>query len=456
MRKVIIDPDSPRRENAKKIFKLAFPIIVVNLLYTVESMFSLILVSGISPSAVAAVGFSLSLLWFVYSLMSLSYTGTSVLVAQRVGAGEDPSPVLFSGLVVSFLIALPLTFFGKDLVLLIMDFLGASEKVLELSSEYLTPIFWFITVGFMTNTFYGAFNGAGDTKTPMKVAVMMNLINISSSYCLIYGKFGFPELGVQGAGWGIVLSETFAFLVYLYLTALKRIPFPLIPKLSGEVFKSMVRIGTPTALERAITTLSFNIFVGFLARFGDKVLAAHQIGLRVESISFMVGFGFMVASTVIAGQNFGARNIKGLIYGVRFTANMTALIMGILGLVIIIFPKYLTLPFSRDEEVIRWAVYYLIIVGISQVPMAYASIYSGALKGMGRTTVPLLINVFSFWVFRIVPSFVVLKFISSPIVPWVFMTVETFLRALLFYLAFKRVIRRQSSSSSPQPAPRPG
>ncbi|MDQ7039062.1 MAG: MATE family efflux transporter, partial [Aquificota bacterium] len=454
--KVIIDPNSPRKENAKKIFRLAFPIIVVNLLYTVESMFSLILVSGISPSAVAAVGFSLSLLWFVYSLMSLSYTGTSVLVAQKVGAGEDPSPVLFSGLVISFLIALPLTFFGKDLVLLIMDFLGASDKVLELSSDYLTPIFWFITVGFMTNTFYGAFNGAGDTKTPMKVAVMMNLINISTSYCLIYGKFGLPEMGVQGAGWGIVLSEAFAFLVYLYLTAFRKVPFPLVPKLSGEVLKSMVRIGTPTALERAITTLSFNVFVGFLAGFGDKVLAAHQIGLRVESISFMVGFGFMVASTVIAGQNLGAGNMKGLVYGVRFTANMTALIMGVLGLVIIIFPRYLTLPFSRDEEVISWAVYYLIIVGISQVPMAYASIYSGALKGMGRTTVPLLINVFSFWVFRIVPSFVFLKFISSPLVPWIFMTVETFLRALLFYIAFKRVVRRQSSSSGPQPAPRPG
>jgi putative MATE family efflux protein len=455
MHRIIIDPRSPKTENAKKILKLALPIIVVNLLYTVESMFSLILVSGISASAVAAVGFSLSLLWFVYSLMSLSYTGTSVLVAQRVGAGLDPSPVLFSGLILSFLIALPLTFFGKDLVLSLMRVLGASERVVELSSQYLTPIFWFITVGFMTNTFYGAFNGAGDTKTPMKVAILMNLINLSTAYCLIYGKFGLPELGVQGAGWGIVLSETFAFCVYLYLTLVAKRPFPLVPRLNGEVLGRMFRIGTPTAVERAVTTLSFNVFVGFLASFGDKVLAAHQIGLRVESVSFMVGFGFMVASTVIAGQNFGAGNVKGLVYGVNFTARMTALIMGLLGLVIIIFPRYLTLPFSRDEEVIRWAVYYLVIVGVSQVPMAFASIYSGALKGMGRTTVPLFINVFSFWVFRIIPSFLLLKVISSPLVPWVLMTLETFLRALLFYVAFRREVRRQSSSSSPQPAPRP-
>ncbi len=444
MQRILIDPAIPKKENAKKIIKLAFPIIIVNLLYTVESMFSLILVSGISASAVAAVGFSLSLLWFIYSLMALSYTGTSVLTAQRVGAGKDPSPVLISGLLISLLIALPLTFFGKDLVLGLMSLLGASRTVVALASDYLTPIFWFITVGFMTNTFYGSFNGAGDTKTPMKIAMAMNVVNISTAYLLVYGKLGFPRLGVQGAGWGIVLSELLAFFIYLYLTLLRRKPFPFVFRLHPEILWRISRIGAPTAVERAVTSLSFNMFVGFLAKFGDKVLAAHQIGLRVESISFMVGFGFMVASTVIAGQNYGAKNIKGLVYGIRFTAKLTAGLMGFLGLILILFSKYLAFPFSRDPEVIRWAVYYLVIVGISQVPMAYAVIFSGALKGMGRTTIPMVVNIGSFWLFRMVPSYLILKIIHSPLVPWTFMTVEMFLRALFFYFSFKREIGRQT------------
>ena len=449
MQRILIDPSQPKRENAKKIVKLAFPIIVVNLLYTVESMFSLMLVSGISASAVASVGFSLSLLWFIYSLMALSYTGTNVLVAQRIGAGENPSPVLLLGLGISFAIALPLTFWGKDLVLFLMGVLGASREVISLAGDYLKPIFWFITVGFMTNTFYGAFNGAGDTKTPMKIALVMNVINISVSYLLIYGKLGFPRLGVEGAGWGIVLSELFAFLVYLYLTLIKGKPFRLEPKIDRGLFLKFLRIGTPTAVERAVTSLSFNIFVGFLARFGDKVLAAHQIGLRVESISFMIGFGFMVASTVIAGQNYGAKNYKGLIYGVKFTAHLTAVIMGLLGLLLVIFPKYLTLPFSRDPEVINWAVYYLIIVGISQVPMAYAVIFSGALKGVGKTNITMVVNIASFWFFRIIPSYLFLKFIHSPLVPWVFMTVEMFLRAFLFFFAFRKYAGRLTGGLRP-------
>ncbi|HHJ63289.1 MAG TPA: MATE family efflux transporter [Aquifex aeolicus] len=448
MQRILINPDAPRSENIRKILKLASPIIVVNLLYTVESMFSMVLVSGISPTAVAAVGFSMSLLWFIYSLMAVSYTGTSVLVAQRVGSGKDPAPVLLAGLTVSFLIALPLTFWGRDVVLFLMEHLGASEGVLRLSEDYLKPIFLFITVGFLTNTFYASFNGAGDTKTPMKIALIMNLVNLATAYCLIYGKFGLPALGVQGAGWGIVLAELTAFFTYLYLILRLRRPFPVLLKIDPSVLLRLLRTGLPTAVERAVTSLSFNVFIGFLAGFGDKVLAAHQIGLRVESLSFMIGFGFMVASTVIAGQNFGAGNLRGLVYGVRFTAVLTAVLMGLLGLVLILFSRYLVLPFSRDPEVVSWAVYYLVIVGISQVPMAVAVIHSGALKGMGRTTVPMVVNIGSFWLFRIVPSYLMLQVLRSPLVPWTFMTVEMFLRALLLYMAFRREIRLQSGARS--------
>lgn len=446
MRRILINPDAPPSENIRKILRLASPIIVVNLLYTVESMFSLVLVSGISPTAVAAVGFSMSLLWFIYSLMAVSYTGTSVLVAQRVGSGKDPAPVLLAGLVVSFLIALPLTFGGREVVLFLMEHLGASEGVLRLSGDYLEPVFLFITVGFLTNTFYASFNGAGDTKTPMKIALVMNLVNIVTAYCLIYGKFGLPALGVQGAGWGIVSAELTAFLIYLYLILKLRRPFPVFLRVDPSVLLRLLRTGLPTAVERAVTSLSFNIFIGFLAGFGDRVLAAHQIGLRVESLSFMIGFGFMVASTVIAGQNFGAGNLKGLVYGVRFTAVLTAVLMGLLGLVLILFARYLVLPFSRDPEVVSWAVYYLVIVGVSQVPMAVAVIHSGALKGMGRTVVPMVVNIGSFWLFRIAPSYLLLQVIRSPLVPWIFMTVEMFLRALLLYMAFRREIRLRSSS----------
>ncbi len=440
--RVLIDPSEGKLKVARKVLKLAFPIILSNLLYTVESAFSVILVSGLSASAVAAVGYSASMLWFIYSLMALAYTGTSVLVAQRVGAGKDPSPALLWGIILSFLIALPLTFWGEELVSYLMLTFGASQTVVNLAREYLEPIFLFITIGFITNAIYAGYNGYGDTKTPFKVALLMNVVNIGSAYLLIYGKFGFPRLEVAGAGWGIALSEVVGLAFYAYLYAKHRKPFPIKLSLRKDILLQMLRIGTPTAIERGFTSLSFNIFVGLVAQFGDKALAAHQIGLRVESLSFMIGFGMMIASTTLAGQNYGAKNFKGLDYGVRVSAHTTALIMGLIGLVIALFPQQFSLIFTRDKEVINYAVYYLVIVALSQPQMAYASIFSGSLKGMGKTHIPLVVNLSSFWLFRIIPSMIFLKLLPSPIVPWVFMSIETTLRALIFYWAYKREIKK--------------
>ena len=444
---ILIDPSEDRINIAKRVSKLALPIIFSNLLYAVETSVSLILVSGISSTAVAGVGYSNSMLWFIYSLMALSYTGTSVLVAQRVGAGKDPSPAFLWGLILAFLIALPLTFFGADITTAIMMQFGASKEVAEVAYQYLKPIFLFITVGFLLEVFYAAYNGYGDTKTPFKVDLLISLTDIIFSYLLIYGKFGLPRLEVAGAGWGMVIAEILGLLAYLYLYIAYRRPFPVRLDLGRDVLLKMLRIGSPTALERAITSLSFNIFVGMVARFGDKALAAHQVGLRVESVSFMVGFGFMIASTVVSGQNFGAGNYKGLQRGISTIAHLTAFTMGLAGVFLLLFPREFSYFFVKDPQVVDLAVYYLVIVALSQPQMAYASIYSGALKGMGKTHIPLMINISSFWLFRIIPSYVFLKFFPSPIVPWVFMSVETTLRALIFYLAYRGIISKLTSST---------
>jgi putative MATE family efflux protein len=442
---ILIDPSEDRINIAKKVSKLALPIIFSNLLYAVETSVSLILVSGISSTAVAGVGYSNSMLWFVYSLMALSYTGTSVLIAQRVGAGKDPSPAFLWGLILAFLIAIPLTFFGADLTTALMVQFGASKEVVEVSYQYLKPIFLFITVGFLLEVFYAAYNGYGDTKTPFKIDLLISLTDIIFSYLLIYGKFGLPKLEVAGAGWGMVIAEILGLLAYLYLYIAYKKPFPVRLDLERDDLLRMLRIGSPTALERAITSLSFNIFVGMVARFGDKALAAHQVGLRVESVSFMVGFGFMIASTVVSGQNFGAGNYKGLQRGISTIAHLTAFIMGLAGVFLLLFPREFSYIFVKDQEVVDLAVYYLVIVALSQPQMAYASIYSGALKGMGKTHIPLMINISSFWLFRIIPSYVFIKLFPSPIVPWVFMSVETTLRALIFYLAYRGIISKLTS-----------
>ncbi len=439
---ILVDPSENRISVIKKVINLALPIMGGNILYSIENIISVILVSSLSPSAIAAVGFSSSMLWFTYSLMAIAYSGTVVLVAQRVGAKKDPSVAFVWGIILAIIIGLPLTFFGTDFVTYLMSKLGASESVVTLAKQYLKPVFSVIVLAFVSEVFYGAFNGAGDTKTPFKIAISYTIIHIVFAYLLIYGTFGFPRLEVFGAGLGLAIAEVIGFLIYVFLLVAKKKPFPVKVELDFHLLKTFLRVGVPTAIERAITSFSFNVFVGILARFGDTILAAHQVGLRVESISFMVGFSFMIASTTISGQNYGAKNYLGLDYAVRTTANLSAFLMGLAGVALIAFPGFFAGIFTKDPQVIQYATYYLIIVALSQPQLAYASAYSGTLKGMGKTHIPLIVNSLSFWVFRIIPSYALLYFFYTPLVPWVMMSVETTIRAVIFYMAYRKEINK--------------
>ncbi len=439
---VLIGPKESKVEVARKVIKLALPIMAGNILYSIESIISVILVSQLSPSAIAAVGFSSSMLWFTYSLMSLAYNGTVVLVAQRAGAKKDPSPPFIWGIILAIAIGLPLTFFGVDLVTFLMSKLGASHSVVNLAEQYLKPVFSVIVFLFVSEVFYGAFNGSGDTKTPFKISILYTTIHIGLAYLLIYGAFGFPRLEVFGAGLGLAIAEVVGFFIYLLLLVTKKKPFPVKLELDLSLLETFLRIGLPTAVERAVTSLSFNVFVGLLAKFGDTILAAHQVGLRIESISFMVGFSFMIASTTISGQNYGANNYLGLDYSMKVTANLSAFIMGLAGVLLLVFPEFFAGIFTKDAQVIEYATYYLVVVALSQPQLAYASAYSGTLKGMGKTHIPLLVNSLSFWVFRIIPSYVLLEFFYTPLVPWVMMSVETTIRAAIFYVSYKREIKK--------------
>lgn len=436
---LIIKKENTDKEILLKAIKLGTPIVISNLLYTVETAVSLVLVSHLGAKAIAAVGYSISVLWFMYSFIALTYTGTSVLIAQRIGAQKDPSPVFSVGMLISLLISIPLMFFGTSFSAFLMKEFGAPKDVIMLSKDYLSPIFKFIFLAFATEIFYASYSGFGQTKTPFKVSLVMNIFNIVSSYILINGKFGVIPLGVKGAGIGIVLSEIIGFLIYIILIAFFKIPFKFSPFIDKNILIEMIKLGTPVFIERFVSSLSFNIFVGFLAKFGPKVLAAHQIGLRIESFSYMIGLGFSIASSTIAGQNYGAKNIEGAKRAIFLIGKLSALIMGILGFLMAILSKFLAEIFTNDKEVIYYSIYYLILVGISQVPLSYTFILAGALRGLSKTTTAMLISIFSFWFFRILPIYIIMKFINSPFVAWIFMPIEVSIRAIIYYLAFLRV-----------------
>ncbi len=432
---LIVDESKPKKDILRSVLNVAIPVIISNLLYTVETLVSLILVSHLGADAIAGVGYSISMMWFVWSLMALTYTSTSIMVSQRIGAKKTFFDVFLSGMVLSFLLCIPIALLGPTFVPQLIHVFGAENNVVNVAQVYLKPIFWFAFVQFATEIFYGVYSGMGQTKFPFKVSVVMNIINISSSYILINGKFGFRAFGVEGASFGIVLSEIVGFIIYM-IVLFKDKPFGDFSLTSAQTMKEMLKLGIPVTIDRGLTSLSFNLFVGFVARFGDIVLAAYQIGLRIEGISFMIGYGLSISASTLAGQNYGAGNIKGAFRGIKVISNFSALMMGFVGILLIVSSKFILKIFTDDQKIIHYAEIYLIMVGLTQWFLSYSFVLSGAIKGFGKTKIPMYVNIISFWAFRIIPIYIMLKYIYNPYVPWIFMSIETVFRAISFLGVF--------------------
>lgn len=453
-------------ENQRRLWKLAWPAIMGNISQTLLNLVDMMIVGQLGALALAAVGLGGQVSWFMMPIMAAVATGTLALVARFVGAkdNENATLALEQSIYLSFLLGVPVMLFGWFLGDDILRIMGASGDVVELGYQYIKVLFAFYPIRFAGFTAFSALRGAGDTKTPMKLGIVMNVVNAILDYLLVFGKFGFPELGPVGAAWASGIGITFSFLLGLYLLWSGRLVLRFRPswRFHPEMVVRILRIGIPTMIERGIFSFYNFIYMSIVTRFGTVALAAHQVGLRVESIAYMPAFGFNVAASALVGQGLGEGDPEKAERTVYEAIKMASAFMAVMAFVLIAFPRYLVMPFISPSdpnygEVVRLASIYLIIVGISEIPLGWLFVLGGALRGAGDTKTPMYITAVSKLLFRIVPSYILGFGFTIPefeifgialpgftfeglgvVAAWIAMSLETFTTAALFWWAFKR------------------
>lgn len=261
-------------------------------------------------------------------------------------------------------------------------------------------------------------------------------------YLLIEGRFGFPSLGLIGAAYVSL------FISYLEMFILLLLPKFVQTKLSFSLYFNKTfllnafKVGIPTGLERIFTIASLNvvlIFVGsYAAIYKDSAMSGFQAGTTIEGFSFVPGFGFMVAIMSLMGQSIGAKNYIRASEYTKLCVILSSIMLGICGLLLVIFAKPLSAIFIRDDILgIEISVYYLIAVGLSQIPLILSFVYDGALRGAGFTQIPLLINIVSISIFRLLPMWLCTHFGFSIYMLFVIIFIETYIRAFIFYVVFR-------------------
>jgi putative MATE family efflux protein len=400
----------------------------------------LIMVGRISAFAVAAVGLGLQSLVFLFAILTVLHVGTSAVLSRFVGAGhiKRASTGLSTLLQFAFFLSLPFMglwyFFASNVYV----WFGTVPEVIALGEDYVQMLTWMLPFVFMKLVFVTAFNAAGDTKTPMKIKIASIILNVFLNYLFIFGNHGFPELGVMGAAVGTVIVNILELIVYMYLYFRHKTPYVPAWHYSKSLLKRALKVGIPASFERTLTFGSFMLFTVIIADYGTEVLAGYQIGLRVEGLAFMPGIGFTIAAMALMGQGLGAKNPQQSREDVILVLKYTVGLMFCLSFFMIFMPEKIVWFFTDDAQTIEEASLYLRIVGLSQIPLAYNFVLSGALRGAGDTKRTLKVNLVSVWFVRIIPAFVLSWYFESILLVYIAMISDTFVKAIWLWRTFDK------------------
>ncbi len=400
----------------------------------------MIMVGMVSVYALAAVGMSMQFMMVINVLMTLYVVGGNALIARFIGSGRKrrASALLYALIIFAAILAVFVSFgvyFSSEFMYSAM---GAEAEVIIQGSMYFKILALGFIVIFIDSLLYNALSAAGDTKSSLYIKLFSAALNAALNYVLIFGHFGFEAMGIEGAAYATVIAYTFNVFAYFVLLKNPLAKLNIIPLVRVKDLKRVWSVGWGAMLERGISSMSFLVFVSIITAYGTAELAGYQVGLRIEGIAFMPGFGFAIAGMALVGQNLGALN-KQKAYDMGIISGRIAYVfMGSVGLFLILFPEFLVSFFTKDEATIAVASSYLILVGLAQIPLAINFVYSAALRGAGATKTTLKINVGSLWFLRVLPSYIAYKMGYGIIAIFVIMNIETLIKGIIYHYIYQK------------------
>jgi putative MATE family efflux protein len=427
---------------------MAWPVVVHQVSLSMVQLVDTLLVGHLGKDALAGVGLGSIVFWIPQSGIFAVGIGTIAVVARNVGAGHrerasvTAAVALVMALVWGVLLALVMAM-AADPLLRVM---GAEPAA---RSEGVT---WMraASIGFpLTAMLYAgsaALTGAGDTRTPMIIMLVVNLVNAVVAYTLINGPGPFPELEVLGSGLGATSAGVSGAALVLLALAVGRGGMQLQPAAvfrpdTGEM-KRILNVGLAAGLENLQFNLAFMVYTRIIASLGSAALAAHRVTLSVEGLAFNPGFALGVATATLVGQSLGAGRPDLAERSAKMALVWALVVMTSLGVVLLVFGEPITSLFVSGEdadEVVDIGRQLLFVFAFAMPAMALSLTLAGGLRGAGDTRAVLAIGVFGIWVVRLLPAYllaIVLGFDAPG--AWVAAVLDVNSRGLLTWLRFRR------------------
>lgn len=432
-----------RRQAQAKILNLAYPAIIEQLLVTLVSMADMIMVGGLGASAIAAVGLSNQPIFTANAIFSAISIGSTALIARLMGAQDyrlanrAARQSLILAVSASLVLMVGVFFFAPAMI----HFMRAEADVAPLAITYSRIMGVSLVFSLTSMILNGVLRGAGDMRTPMRVNVVANVINIVLNYFLIFGVGPFPRLGVAGAAVATLISHMVAFGLVLSVFFSGRFVLNFKRGQSyrpdWELIKRILNVGLPASLEQLIMRFGMMLYARTVSSLGTISYAAHQIAINSEGITFTPGMGFSMASTTLVGQSLGAdMPERAKRFGIE-SRRLAMLTMGLLGLLLFFFPEQIIGFYTNDPAVIEQGVFCLRIIALAQPIMGATFVMMGSLRGAGDTRFVMLVTMLGIWGGRLGAAYLLVNVMELGLAgAWIAMAVDHIVRASIASLRF--------------------
>ncbi len=395
-----------RNGNIKEIIQISWPISMGMLSFTVMDFSDALIIGQLGAIELASIGLSSSIVFFINSFFIGFFESIKIAVSQKIGANQPCAAKQIGrhGLLISIPVGMLIICLGF-MALHLFKWIGGSMQIQEKSMAYFSLRIWASPFWLITVVLSNYYQGIGNTYLPMKINIFMCVINVLLNQILIFGFYSFPAYGIYGSAYATIIANVFG-MIFILVCFIKDTKFEFKPHI--RIIKQIFKFGLPIGIRWLLDVGGWTFAIVLVAQFGDKILAANQIAIRIMSLSLLPIYGISEAACILTAKYFGAGNLSAVQKTYWSAIKISLILTTATGLMFILLPIKLASLFQRNDVILFKTKEILFLMSIYQITAAFSIVTAGALNGIGETRFITILNIISTW-FIMVPGAYILS-----------------------------------------------
>ena len=392
-----------QQENIRRrLFKLAAPIFIETLLIMMLGAVDVIMLSRHSDNSVAAVGVVNQIIVLTFLIFEVINLGTSVLCSQYLGAKMHKNVVQVVGvsLLMNLVVGVSVSLFLFGMNETILQWMGLTPELMKDGTDYMRIVGAFAFFQAISLTLSASLRSANKAIYPMMVTVVVNILNIIGNYTLIFGEFGFPEMGVEGAAISTAFSRGVSMVilfVILFRKHIRKFPLAYFRPFPFKELKNLLKVGLPSAGEQLSYSSSQVVITYFINVLGTEALAARTYSVNIIMFSFLFCIAIAQGGAICIGHLIGEKRPHAAFLLGKYVMKKSVLITVCLSLITALMGPFIFGWLTTNEQIIRMGVTILAIDVILEIGRPINIFATNALRAAGDVNYPFYLGLVVMW-----------------------------------------------------------